>query len=313
MINGVVYRSTGSWYDVKLEDGTLIKRRIKGKFRTKGLRTTNPLAVGDYVHLIKNDIGEYIVDEIQERKNYIIRKSVNLSKEAHIIASNIDLAVLLVTISNPATATGFIDRFTVTAEAYHIPLHIVFNKIDLYDDRDKKTLHEWESTYSKANYNNLCISAKTGEGLNKLSALIADKTTLIAGNSGAGKSTLINQIIPNLALKTGNISTTHMTGKHTTTFAEMFDVNESTRIIDTPGIKGFGLVDFKKEELGMYFPEMMALLDQCKFHNCKHINEPGCEVLNQLKQGNLSISRYQSYLSMYQDDPENNYRQNMYS
>ena len=313
MINGVVYRSTGSWYDVKLEDGTLIKSRIKGKFRTKGLRTTNPLAVGDYVHLIKNDIGEYIVDEIQERKNYIIRKSVNLSKEAHIIASNIDLAVLLVTISNPATATGFIDRFTVTAGAYHIPLHIVFNKIDLYDDRDKKTLHEWESTYSKANYNNLCISAKTGEGLNKLSALIADKTTLIAGNSGAGKSTLINQIIPNLALKTGNISTTHMTGKHTTTFAEMFDVNESTRIIDTPGIKGFGLVDFKKEELGMYFPEMMALLDQCKFHNCKHINEPGCEVLNQLKQGNLSISRYQSYLSMYQDDPENNYRQNMYS
>ena len=313
MINGVVYRSTGSWYDVKLEDGTLIQSRIKGKFRTKGLRTTNPLAVGDYVHLIKNDIGEYIVDEIQERKNYIIRKSVNLSKEAHIIASNIDLAVLLVTISNPATATGFIDRFTVTAEAYHIPLHIVFNKIDLYDDKDKKTLHEWESTYSKANYNNLCISAKTGEGLNKLSALIADKTTLIAGNSGAGKSTLINQIIPNLALKTGNISTTHMTGKHTTTFAEMFDVNESTRIIDTPGIKGFGLVDFKKEELGMYFPEMMALLDQCKFHNCKHINEPGCEVLNQLKQGNLSISRYQSYLSMYQDDPENNYRQNMYS
>ena len=313
MINGVVYRSTGSWYDVKLEDGTLIKSRIKGKFRTKGLRTTNPLAVGDYVHLIKNDIGEYIVYEIQERKNYIIRKSVNLSKEAHIIASNIDLAVLLVTISNPATATGFIDRFTVTAEAYRIPLHIVFNKIDLYDDRDKKTLHEWESTNSKANYNTLCISAKTGEGLNKLSALIADKTTLIAGNSGAGKSTLINQIIPNLALKTGNISTTHMTGKHTTTFAEMFDVNESTRIIDTPGIKGFGLVDFKKEELGMYFPEMMALLDQCKFHNCKHINEPGCDVLNQLKQGNLSISRYQSYLSMYQDDPENNYRQNMYS
>ena len=313
MINGVVYRSTGSWYDVKLEDGTLIKSRIKGKFRTKGLRTTNPLAVGDYVHLIKNDIGEYIVDEIQERKNYIIRKSVNLSKEAHIIASNIDLAVLLVTISNPATATGFIDRFTVTAEAYHIPLHIVFNKIDIYSETEKKTLHEWESTYSKANYNNLCISAKTGEGLNKLSALIADKTTLIAGNSGAGKSTLINQIIPNLALKTGNISTTHMTGKHTTTFAEMFDVNESTRIIDTPGIKGFGLVDFKKEELGMYFPEMMALLDQCKFHNCKHINEPGCEVLNQLKQGNLSISRYQSYLSMYQDDPENNYRQNMYS
>ena len=313
MVNGVVYRSTGSWYDVKLEDGTFIKSRLKGKFRTKGLRTTNPLAVGDYVQLIKNEIGEYIVDEIQERNNYIIRKSVNLSKEAHIIASNIDLAVLLVTVSNPFTATGFIDRFTVTAEAYHIPLHIVFNKIDLYSDTDKRTLYEWESTYSKAKYNTLCISAKTGEGLIELSALIADKTTLIAGNSGAGKSTLINQIIPNLALKTGDISTTHMTGKHTTTFAEMFDVDEGARIIDTPGIKGFGLVDFKKEELGMYFPEMMALLDQCKFHNCKHINEPGCEVLNQLKQGNLSNSRYQSYLSMYQDDPENNYRQNMYS
>ena len=313
MLNGVVYRSTGSWYDVKLEDGTFIKSRIKGKFRTKGLRTTNPLAVGDYVQLIKNEIGEYTIDEIQERKNYIIRKSVNLSKEAHIIASNIDLAVLLVTVSNPVTATGFIDRFTVTAEAYHIQLHIVFNKIDLYNDTDKRTLHKWENTYSKANYNTLCISAKTGKGLSELSALISDKTTLIAGNSGAGKSTLINQIIPNLALKTGNISTTHMTGKHTTTFAEMFDVDESTRIIDTPGIKGFGLVDFKKEELGMYFPEMMALLDQCKFHNCKHINEPGCEVLNQLNLGNLANSRYQSYLSMYQDDPENNYRQNIYS
>ena len=313
MLNGVVYRSTGSWYDVKLEDGTFIKSRIKGKFRTKGLRTTNPLAVGDYVQLTKNEIGEYIVDEIQERNNYIIRKSVNLSKEAHIIASNIDLAVLLVTVSNPVTATGFIDRFTVTGEAYHIPLHIVFNKIDLYNDKDKRTLHEWESTYSKAKYNTLCISAKTGEGLSELSALIADKTTLIAGNSGAGKSTLINQIIPNLALKTGNISTTHMTGKHTTTFAEMFDVDEGARIIDTPGIKGFGLVDFKKEELGMYFPEMMALLDQCKFHNCKHINEPGCEVLKQLNLGNLSNSRYQSYLSMYHDDPENNYRQNIYS
>ena len=313
MLNGVVYRSTGSWYDVKLEDGTFIKSRIKGKFRTKGLRTTNPLAVGDYVQLTKNEIGEYIVDEIQERNNYIIRKSVNLSKEAHIIASNIDLAVLLVTVSNPVTATGFIDRFTVTAEAYHIPLHIVFNKIDLYNDTDKRTLHEWESTYKKANYNTLCISAKTGEGLSELSDLIADKTTLIAGNSGAGKSTLINQIIPNLALKTGDISTTHMTGKHTTTFAEMFDIDEGTKIIDTPGIKGFGLVDFKKEELGMYFPEMMALLDQCKFHNCKHINEPGCEVLNQLNLGNLSNSRYQSYLSMYQDDPDNNYRQNIYS
>ena len=313
MLNGVVYRSTGSWYDVKLEDGTFIKSRIKGKFRTKGLRTTNPLAVGDYVQLIKNETDEYVVDEIQERKNYIIRRSVNLSKEAHIIASNIDLAVLLVTISNPVTATGFIDRFTVTAEAYHIPLHIVLNKIDLYNESDKKTLNEWESIYAKANYNTLCISAITGEGLSELSTLIADKTTLIAGNSGAGKSTLINQVIPNLALKTGDISTTHMTGKHTTTFAEMFDVNESTRIIDTPGIKGFGLVDFKKEELGMYFPEMMALLDQCKFHNCKHINEPGCEVLNQLNLGNFSNSRYQSYLSMYQDDPENNYRQNIYS
>ena len=233
--------SIGPCYEIGV-----IKSRIKGKFRTKGLRTTNPLAVGDYVQLTKNEIGEYIVDEIQERNNYIIRKSVNLSKEAHIIASNIDLAVLLVTVSNPVTATGFIDRFTVTAEAYHIPLHIVFNKIDLYDDTDKITLHEWESTYTKANYNTLCISAKTGEGLSELSDLIADKTTLIAGNSGAGKSTLINQIIPNLALKTGDISTTHMTGKHTTTFAEMFDVNEGTRIIDTPGIKGCGLVDFEK-------------------------------------------------------------------
>ncbi len=313
MLNGVVYRSTGSWYDVKLQNGDFVKSRIKGKFRNKGLRTTNPLAVGDYVQLISGDNGEYIVNEINDRKNYIIRKSVNLSKEAHIIASNIDLAVLLVTISNPVTATGFIDRFTVTAEAYNIPLYIIFNKIDLYNDKDKNILNELEKTYSKASYTTLKISAKTGKGVNELLNHIADKTTLIAGNSGAGKSTLINQIIPNLALKTGDISTTHMTGKHTTTFAEMFDVDESTRIIDTPGIKGFGLVDFEKEELGMYFPEMMALLDQCKFHNCKHINEPGCEVLNQLKKGNLSNSRYHSYLSMYHDDPENHYRQNIYS
>ncbi len=312
MQNGIVYRSTGSWYEIKLDNGKFIKARIKGKFRTKQIRTTNPIAVGDFVEVTKNQSGEFVVSDIKERKNYIIRKSVNLSKEAHIIASNIDLAILLITISSPVTSPGFIDRFTVTAEAYNIPLLLVFNKIDIYNSSDFDKLNEYEKTYNSAGYNLLRISANSGVGIEKLKHHIKNKTTLIAGNSGAGKSTLINQLIPSIKLKTGDISASHMTGKHTTTFAEMFDMSSETKIIDTPGIKGFGLVDFKKEELALYFPEMIKLLNDCKFHNCKHINEPGCMVLEQLNNGKLSESRYQSYISMYEQDPENNYRQNIY-
>ena len=312
MQKGTVYRSTGSWYDVKLEGGGLIKARIQGKFRNLSIRTTNPISVGDEVDIRMNDNNEAVIKNIHPRKNYIIRKSVNLSKEAHIIASNLDLAILLVTIVNPLTSPGFIDRFTVTAEAYNIPLLIVFNKVEIYDSKAILKLEQLEKSYFNAGYQTLRISVLENIGMEDLKKLIQGKSVLVSGNSGAGKSTLINNLIPDLELKVGNISKTHNTGKHTTTFAEMFDYNSTSKIIDTPGIKGFGLVDFDKNELATFFPEMLSLLKHCKFHNCKHINEPGCEVLEQLKNNDFSLTRYQSYLAMYKEDEDSNYRKNNY-
>ena len=312
MQKGTVYRSTGSWYDVKLEDGEFTKARIQGKFRNLSIRTTNPVSVGDKVDVSINDNNEAVIKNIYPRKNYIIRKSVNLSKEAHIIASNIDLAILLVTVVSPLTSPGFIDRFTVTAEAYNIPLLIVFNKVEIYDLKAFAKLEDLEKSYSKAGYPTLRMSVLENIGTEDLKKKIQDKSVLVSGNSGAGKSTLINNLIPDLRLKVGKISETHNKGKHTTTFAEMFDYNSQTKIIDTPGIKGFGLVDFEKEELATFFPEMLSILKHCKFHNCKHINEPGCEVLEQLKSHNFSNTRYQSYLAMYKEDEDTNYRKNNY-
>jgi len=312
MQKGCVYRSTGSWYEVKLESGEFIQSRIKGIFRNSSIKTTNPIAVGDIVELEIEDSGQGMIKSIMARENYIIRRSVNLSKEAHIIASNLDLALLIVTISNPITSAGFIDRFTVTAQAYKIPLIIVFNKVDVYDKKDMLRLQEYEDSYHAAGYSTLRMSATKGIGIAELNEIISGKTVLLSGNSGAGKSTLINQLIPDLLLKTAELSTAHQKGKHTTTFAEMYDQNTTTRIIDTPGIKGFGLVDFEKEELALYFPEMLQLLGTCKFHNCKHINEPGCSVVAQVKSDDFSKSRYQSYLSMYKEDNTSNYRQNTY-
>ena len=312
MQKGTVYRSTGSWYDVKLEDGEFTKARIQGKFRNLSIRTTNPVSVGDKVDVSINDNNEAVIKNIYPRKNYIIRKSVNLSKEAHIIASNIDLAILLVTVVSPLTSPGFIDRFTVTAEAYNIPLLIVFNKVEIYDSKALAKLEDLEISYSKAGYPTLRMSVLENIGTEDLKKKIQDKSVLVSGNSGAGKSTLINNLIPDLRLKVGKISETHNKGKHTTTFAEMFDYNSQTKIIDTPGIKGFGLVDFEKEELATFFPEMLSILKHCKFHNCKHINEPGCEVLEQLKSHNFSNTRYQSYLAMYKEDVDTNYRKNYY-
>ncbi len=312
MQKGTVYRSTGSWYDVKLEDGEFTKARIQGKFRNLSIRTTNPVSVGDKVDVSINDNNEAVIKNIYPRKNYIIRKSVNLSKEAHIIASNIDLAILLVTVVSPLTSPGFIDRFTVTAEAYNIPLLIVFNKVEIYDLKALAKLEDLEKSYSKAGYPTLRMSVLENIGTEDLKKKIQDKSVLVSGNSGAGKSTLINNLIPDLRLKVGKISETHNKGKHTTTFAEMFDYNSQTKIIDTPGIKGFGLVDFEKEELATFFPEMLSILKHCKFHNCKHINEPGCEVLEQLKSHNFSNTRYQSYLAMYKEDEDTNYRKNNY-
>ena len=312
MQKGTVYRSTGSWYDVKTSDGVFLKARIQGKFRNQDIKTTNPVAVGDLVDLQINDHNEAVIKNIYPRNNYIIRKSVNLSKEAHIIASNIDLAVLLVTVINPITSAGFIDRFTVTAQAYNIPILIVFNKIDIYDLKANNTLAAFEKTYYQAGYQTLQMSVLNDIGVANFIKKIQNKSVLISGNSGAGKSTLINSLIPDLNLKTSEISSSHLTGKHTTTFAEMFDYNPQTTIIDTPGIKGFGLVDFDKEELATYFPEMLVTLKNCKFHNCRHLNEPGCEVLKQLENQHFSQSRYQSYLAMYHEDTKANYRKNDY-
>ena len=312
MQKGKVYRSTGSWYDVKLDTGSFIKARIQGKFRNLSIKTTNPVSVGDDVDLLINENNEAVIKNIYPRKNYIIRKSVNLSKEAHIIASNLDLAVLMVTVMNPLTSPGFIDRFTVTAQAYNIPLLIVFNKVEIYDKKAIEKLEKFENSYQKAGYNTMRMSVLENLAMDTFIGKIQNKTVLVSGNSGAGKSTLINKIIPDLHLKTAEISASHKTGKHTTTFAEMFDFNENTQIIDTPGIKGFGLVDFDKSELSRFFPEMLQMLQHCKFHNCKHINEPGCEVLNQLSKNNFSISRHQSYLAMYQEDKDSNYRKNNY-
>ena len=312
MQKGKVYRSTGSWYDVKLDSGNFVKARIQGKFRNLSIKTTNPISVGDEVDLLLNSNDEAVIKNIYPRKNYIIRKSVNLSKEAHIIASNLDLAVLVVTVINPLTSPGFIDRFTVTAEAYKIPLVIVFNKIEVYDSKALIKLETFEKSYSNAGYDTLRMSVLENIGIQEFESKIKNKTVLISGNSGAGKSTLINKIIPELDLKIGEISSTHNTGKHTTTFAEMFDYDDKTQIIDTPGIKGFGLVDLNKNELSRFFPEMLKVLKNCKFHNCKHIKEPGCVVLEQLNNNNFSVSRYQSYLAMFLEDEDSSYRKNNY-
>jgi ribosome biogenesis GTPase len=297
---------------VKLDSGNFVKARIQGKFRNLSIKTTNPISVGDEVDLLLNSNDEVVIKNIYPRKNYIIRKSVNLSKEAHIIASNLDLAVLVVTVMNPLTSPGFIDRFTVTAEAYKIPLVIVFNKIEVYDSKALIKLETFEKSYSNAGYDTLRMSVLENIGIQEFERKIKNKTVLISGNSGAGKSTLINKIIPELDLKIGEISSIHNTGKHTTTFAEMFDYDDKTQIIDTPGIKGFGLVDLNKNELSRFFPEMLKVLKNCKFHNCKHIKEPGCVVLEQLNNNNFSVSRYQSYLAMFLEDEDSSYRKNNY-
>jgi len=305
---GLVYRSTGSWYVIKETDGVFIEARIKGKFRNKDIKTTNPISVGDWVsYTVKEDGGGWI-EEIHPRKNYMIRKSVNLSKEAHIIGSNIDLCVLIATVSNPTTSTGFIDRFSVTAQAYDIPLLIVFNKSDLYSIKDKEHLEDLIACYEKIGFECLVTSAKNNLFIDKLKEKLENKVVLFSGHSGAGKSSLINSMNPSLKLAVGEISEAHSKGKHTTTFAEMFDLTETIQLIDTPGIKGFGLIDLEKEELSQYFPEMFEISSECKFHNCVHINEPGCAVIEAVNLGVIAESRYQSYYSMYNDDEKETYR-----
>ncbi|NNK40111.1 MAG: ribosome small subunit-dependent GTPase A, partial [Winogradskyella sp.] len=276
-MTGTVYKSTGSWYTVKTANGKIYECRIKGKFRLKGIKSTNPIAVGDIVKFeveTNNDLETGVINRIEERKNYIVRKSVNLSKQTHIIASNIDQVFLLITINNPMTLPAFIDRFLVTAEAYSIKTILLFNKMDAYDDESMLEAKYMASIYRKIGYECIGISAKTGKNIEKVKELMKAKVSMFAGHSGVGKSTLINTIEPTLNLKTKEISTQHMQGQHTTTFAEMFDLSFDAKIIDTPGIKGFGVVDMDKEEVGDYFPEFFELKKDCKFNNCLHIKEP---------------------------------------
>lgn len=313
-MTGLVYKSTGSWYTVLADDGIFYECRIKGKFRIKGIKSTNPVAVGDIVDFDIDDAGENlngIITNIHDRKNYIIRKSVNLSKQVHIIASNIDKLFLLVTINNPPTTTSFIDRFLVTAEAYGIEAVIVFNKIDTFDQAAEEEQLYLQFIYSRIGYRCLRVSSTAGKGVETLKAQMAGNVSMFSGHSGVGKSTLINVLQPGLNLKTREISEQHSQGQHTTTFAEMFDLDFGAKIIDTPGIRGFGVVDMEKDELGDYFPEFFALKDQCKFNNCLHKDEPNCAVKDALEEDEIAWSRYRSYLQMLEGE-EDNYRSDVY-
>ncbi len=313
-MKGLVYKSTGSWYTVRSSDGVLYPCRIKGKFRIDGIKSTNPIAVGDRVVFELETADQEtrgVITKIEKRENYIIRKSVNLSKQTHIIASNIDYAFLLITPNNPVTTTSFIDRFLVTAAAYHIDCVLLFNKSDTYDLDSLDQAKFLAALYRSIGYTCIGISAKTGKNVDQVKALMTGKTSLFSGHSGVGKSTLVNALAPDLDLRTAEISQQHAQGQHTTTFAEMFDLPFGGRIIDTPGIKGFGVVDLEPTELGAYFPEFFALQDQCKFNNCQHINEPHCAIKDQLEAGLLAWSRYHSYCQMHSGE-DSQYRKDLY-
>ena len=307
--SGLVIRNTGSWYTVKTDDGgQLVDCKIKGNFRLKGIRSTNPVAVGDRVTIVPNQEGTAFITAIHDRRNYIIRKSSNLSKQSHIIAANVDLAVLVVTVNYPQTATTFIDRFLASAEAYRIPVVLVFNKTDLLTDEELHYQQMMIDLYDTVGYEAIALSAETGEGMEKLEAALKDKTTVMSGNSGVGKSTLINRLIPGVNLKTAEISDAHNQGMHTTTFSEMLQLPSGGYIIDTPGIRGFGTFDIEPEELTSYFKEIFHFSKDCRFNNCTHTHEPGCAVLTALEEHYIAESRYQSYLSMMDDKEEGKYR-----
>ena len=304
-MRGLVYKSTGSWYTVKEENsGVFYQCRIKGKMRLKGIKNTNPVAVGDYVAFQQEEGLQGVITTVEERQNYIIRKSVNLSKQTHIIAANIDLAFLVITLNNPPTSTTFIDRFLVTAEAYSIKTVLLFNKVDTYTPDELAEVKYLAQLYRKVGYECIGISATTGKNIEKVKETMRGKTCVVSGHSGAGKSTLINAIAPQLALKTGEISLQHQQGQHTTTFAEMFDLPFGAHIIDTPGIKGFGMVEIDKHELTDYFPEFFALKEHCKFNNCLHTDEPHCAVKEALENDEIAWSRYKSYLQILEGDEE---------
>ncbi len=300
MQNGLILRSTGSWYDIRNEDGHLYKGRLKGKFKILGLKVTNPIAVGDRVQFEVEDVAENtaVITDIEPRTNYIIRQSVHKTAHGHMLAANVDQAVILATLAMPRTSLGFIDRFLITTEAFRIPTTIIFNKTDILHEEGRAFQRDIMDLYGAIGYNCLETSATEGYGVEAFRQLLDQKTTLLSGHSGVGKSSLVNAIAPDLNLRTNEVSTFANKGVHTTTFAEMFELASDTYIIDTPGIKELGLVDMAKEEISHYFPEMRNRLNQCRFNNCLHVNEPGCAVKDAVAEGDIADSRYMSYLSM---------------
>jgi ribosome biogenesis GTPase len=308
-MNGLVIKNTGSWYSVLTEEGTVVESKIKGNFRLKGIRSTNPVAVGDRVSITVNKEGTAFITEILDRRNYIIRKSPNLSKQSHIIAANVDQVLLIVTVNYPETSTTFIDRFLASAEAYRVPVVLVFNKTDLLDDDERRYQEMMVNLYETIGYKCLQISATLPDTLSSMESLLKDKITLFSGNSGVGKSTLLNQLIPGVNLKTAEISDAHNTGMHTTTFSEMLRLPFGGWAIDTPGIKGFGTFDMEPEEICGYFKEIFRFSKDCKFANCTHTHEPNCAVRKAVEEHYISESRYNSYLSMLEDKEEGKYRE----
>lgn len=309
-MTGLVIKNTGSWYIVRTDDGRDVECKVKGTFRLKGIRSTNPVAVGDRVRISGNPEGTAFITDIEERKNYIIRRASNLSKQSHILAANLDQCMLVATVNYPETSTTFIDRFLATAEAYRIPTLILFNKIDLYDEDDTRYLDGLVHLYTTIGYPCIKVSALDGRGLDEVKDKLRGAITLFSGNSGVGKSTLLNALLPGTDARTGEISQAHNKGMHTTTFSEMYPVDDAGGyLIDTPGIKGFGTFDMEVEEIGHYFPEIFEASADCKYGNCTHRQEPGCAVLRAVEEHRISQSRYASYLSMLDDKEEGKYRE----
>lgn len=308
-MHGTVIKNTGFWYTVLTDDGREVDSKVKGNFRLKGIRSTNPVAVGDGVEICVNAEGQALITAIDDRRNYIVRRSTNLSKQSHIIAANVDQAFLVVTVAHPETATTFIDRFLASAEAYSVPVVLVFNKTDLLSDEERRYQELMVRLYETVGYECRQVSAATGEGTDDLRTLLGDRVTLLSGNSGVGKSTLLNLLIPGAGARVADISDAHDTGMHTTTFSEMMPLSGGGWIIDTPGIKGFGSFDMEPEEIGSYFKEIFKFSKDCRFNNCTHTHEPGCAVRQAVEDHYIAESRYRSYLSMLQDKDENKYRE----
>lgn len=313
-MHGLVIKNTGYWYTVLTDEGETIDCKIKGNFRLKGIRSTNPVAVGDFVTILPNQEGTAFITAIDDRRNYIIRKSQNLSKQSHIIAANVDQTCLVVTIAHPETSTTFIDRFLASAEAYRVPVILIFNKTDILDEDERRYLDMMMQLYRTVGYECVALSAETGDGVDVLMPMLEGKTTLFSGNSGVGKSTLLNRLVPGLNLRTSEISDAHDTGTHTTTFSEMIplpvkaETSARSWLIDTPGIRGFGTFDMEPEEICSYFKEIFKFSADCRFGNCTHTHEPGCAVLKAVEEHYIALSRYNSYISMRNDKEEGKYR-----